>query len=166
MSTTIVRPSGDSAVAFTPFGGGVNWDEVSEVTPDEESSYNDTLDSTETDVDMFTFPDPGIDSGDIITSVILTARARDTGGGQATLYLRVNHDSLYESAAQSLTTSYVDKIFDVTGSEGWIPGDFVSGITIGYRVGGGSSSRFRRPTQVFMTIIHAPGVSRRIFLIT
>lgn len=156
MATTTVRPNADSSVAFTPLGGGTNHSEVSESSPDDDTSYNTSSDGTETDLDMFTFADAGIDSGDVISSVILTVRARDTGGGQAQISLRVSHDSLYESAAKNLGTSYSDETDDVTGDETWLPADFDGqSITIGYRVMGNSSSRERRVTQVFLTIIHA-----------
>lgn len=106
---------------------------------------------------MFTFADAGIDSGDVITSVILTMRAKDTGGGQVRLFLRTNHDSLYESAAVTLGTGYDGFTDDVTGDETWLPADFDGqGITIGYRAGGNSTTRQRRVTQIFLTIIHAP----------
>lgn len=156
MATTIVRPNGDSSVAFSPLGAGTNHSEVSEVSPDGDSSYNTSSDATETDLDMFTFANASIPSGDVISSVILTVRARDTGGGQAQLSLRTSHDALYESAAANLGTSYADITDDVTADETWLPADFDGqGITIGYRVMGNSSSRERRVTQVFLTIIHA-----------
>jgi len=156
MAITILRPNADSSVAFAPLGAGTNHSEVSEISADEDSSYNWSQDDTETDLDMFTFANAGIDSGDTITSVILTVRARDTGGGNATLYLRVGHDSLYESGASALGTGYGDLTHDVTGSESWVPADFDGqGITIGYRVGGNSSTRERRVTQVYLTVVHA-----------
>ena len=106
---------------------------------------------------MFTFANAGIDSGDAISSVILTVRAKDTGGGQVRLFLRTNHDSLYESAAFTLGTGYDGFTDDVTGDETWLPADFDGqGITIGYRAGGNSTTRQRRVTQIFLTIIHAP----------
>lgn len=157
MATTIRRPNADSAVAFTPLGGGTNHSEVSESSPDGDSSYNTSSDATETDVDLFTFANAGIDSGDEITSVILTVRAKDTGGGQAQLSLRVDHDASNDGGAQSLGTGYADLTYDVTGLESWAPGDFDGQtVEIGYRVRGNSSARERRVTQVFLTIIHAP----------
>lgn len=156
MATTIVRPNADSSVAFTPLGGGTNHSEVSESSPDDDTSYNTSSLGDESDIDMFTFANASIPSGDVITSVILTCRARDTGGGQAQLFLRTNHDALYESTAQNLGTSYANLTDDVTADETWLPADFDGqGVTIGYRVGGNSTARERRVTQVFLTIIHA-----------
>jgi hypothetical protein len=162
MATTIVRPNSDNSVAWTPLGAGTNHSEVSEASPDGDSTRNTTSDSTSTDVDEFTFANASIPSGDTITSVILTVRARDTGGGSAQINLRVRHDALNEKGGENLSTSYADKTYDVTGIEAWQPADFDGqAITIGYKVGGSSSTRERRVTQVFLTIVHATPMDLR-----
>jgi len=166
-TTAVLRPDANSSTAFT--GNGAcsstgNWECVNDATPDDDSGYNtSTVDGA---IDMFNITDGSIDSGDTIDSVILTCRAKDTGGGNNKIILRVTHDSSYDGSSTALLTGYADLTHDVTSSESWEPADFDgTGLTIGYESDGNGGAE-RRVTQCFLTVEHtAGGGDRRVIVI-
>lgn len=152
----ILRPDADSSVAFTKAGagctGGSNFDCIDEVSADDDTTYNTSSDNGGTDTDLFNFTDGSIDSGATIDTVVLTCRAKDTGGGNNKLIIKVVSDSTYNAASAALGTGYADITHDVSGLQGWEPGDFDGTlVTIGYEADGNGAAE-RRVTQCFLTV--------------
>lgn len=86
-TVSTLRPDGDSSVAWTKSAGSTNYENVDEVIPDEDTSYN--YSATTAQQDLFTFEDLPA-SADVVYAVAIDVHARQESTASRSLTLHLN----------------------------------------------------------------------------
>lgn len=130
-----IVPTGNDAVAWTP-SSGTNWSNVNEMPPNSDTSYNTS--NTSGAQDTFVTSWPAL-SGATIHSVKVCALARRDDAGPQNLQLVIKSGATsYPSSNRALTDTYFRHfntwVTNPATSLPWVPGDFISTLTFGYRI--------------------------------
>lgn len=130
-----IVPTGNDAVAWTP-NTGANWQAVSEIPSNGDTSYNSS--NTSGAQDTFATSWPTL-TGDTIYAVKITAMARKDDAGTQNLQnvVKVGATS-YAGPNKTLLSTYFrhHNVWEQNPSTSlaWVPSDFSSNLKFGYRV--------------------------------